>query len=445
MLHPVSPVSEFVVSPVVVARRFLDSLVKRPVRLLVAVSGGSDSTGLLLAFHDCLRQAQSPDVELHAITIDHGLRAESADEARAVSALCRRLHVPHTIRRWDGIKPSTGLAAAARSARYALIAAAVEDIGADAVLLGHTEDDQRETVAMRTGRSTRPDNLGRAGMADAVLYRSRHWFMRPFLRVSRADIRHYLVEKGQSWFDDPSNDDMAYERVRARNRADAGGQGPAMGDDRSSISRRAAMWIDHHATCYGAFVVKLDPAGLANGGVEMRLAMSALACVLGGKPFGMPSTALDRVMAFVCEGRPGRMTSGRVVFDWRRDGLYLYREDRDLPVLTVPPHASAIWDGRYSVTNDSTQAIAIRGGAIAGDRPALPGGLSPAVVKRALASVPVIDDPSGTAFSALVTQVILRPTLAPYDLFLPRFDLALANSIAALTGRAAYPQPPDAA
>lgn len=187
---------------VVAAGRFLNSF-KAPAHLLVAVSGGSDSTGLLVALATLCATGRYPGISLSACTIDHDLRPGSAREAAWVSALCARYGIPHITRRWEGEKPVSGLQAAARAKRYDLLADAALVAGADAILTAHTLDDQAETVAMRAERA--PEGVGLSGMADAVLLNGSIWLLRPFLALDRAAIRTFLADEGEGWLDDPSN------------------------------------------------------------------------------------------------------------------------------------------------------------------------------------------------------------------------------------------------
>jgi tRNA(Ile)-lysidine synthase len=121
--------------------------------LVLAVSGGPDSIALMWLMARWRRSlARGP--RLVAITVDHGLRSEAAREARDVKQLARTLDVEHRTMRWSGMKPKTGLPAAARSARYRLLARAARACGATHVLTAHTRDDQAETLLMRLLRGS---------------------------------------------------------------------------------------------------------------------------------------------------------------------------------------------------------------------------------------------------------------------------------------------------
>ena len=185
---------------------------------MVALSGGGDSVGLLVALRQALQARGATvghDISLCAVTVDHRLRPEAADEAAAMAAFCGALGIAHRIVHWDEDKPQSGLSEAARLARYRLLIDAADALDAGLIVTGHTLDDQLETVEMRQSR-TSGAGRGLAGMADATLFGGRHWVARPFLTVWRRDIRNYLTAHKIGWFDDPSNQSLAYERVRTR-------------------------------------------------------------------------------------------------------------------------------------------------------------------------------------------------------------------------------------
>ncbi|MBW6421514.1 tRNA lysidine(34) synthetase TilS [Rhizobium sp. XQZ8] len=370
----------------------------------MAISGGSDSAGLLLALVQA--NASDSDVFIDAVTIDHALRPESADEAVSVAAFCRRLGVRHFIRRWDGEKPRTGISAASREARYRLLMDVADEIDATAILTGHTLDDQAETVAMRAARNEGEGNLGLAGMADAVLLDRRRWLLRPFLHCRRADIRELLAEVGEGWIDDPSNQNIRYERVRVRERLSQ----EAVFDDhaiiraglrRTELSDAASLWVRSHLAISHGVLAHVSGEGLTEDPVVLRHALAVLSAVLGGRSYLPAGESMDRVMAFIDGGQPGRMTVGRVIFDLRRDGLYVVRENRGMIPLHIAADSSAVWDGRYRIVNDGECEIAV--GPLAPGREEAIGlfpDVPPAIAMRAATAMPCIEIFAGRADGA---------------------------------------------
>lgn len=180
--------------------------------LVIAVSGGPDSTALLwLAARWRASLKQRP--QLLAVTVDHGLRPESGREARAVKALAASLDIPHATMRWTGAKPVTGVAAAAREARYALLVKAARKARASHILTAHTQDDQAETFLMRLSRGS-----GLAGLASMAPVSAREdvILLRPLLDLPKARLVATLRKAGVDFADDPTNRDPAYARPRWR-------------------------------------------------------------------------------------------------------------------------------------------------------------------------------------------------------------------------------------
>jgi tRNA(Ile)-lysidine synthase len=140
------------------AKALFSELVDTPV-LVLAVSGGPDSTALMVLAARW-RDALAKKPKLIAVTIDHGLRAESKGEAADVGRLARKLGIAHRVLRWTGRKPKTGVQEAARAARYRLLAKAAREAGACFILTAHTLDDQAETVLIRLTRGSGLTGLG---------------------------------------------------------------------------------------------------------------------------------------------------------------------------------------------------------------------------------------------------------------------------------------------
>jgi len=193
------------------AARLFEELAKLPA-IVLAVSGGPDSTALMWLMSQWLRRRKTAP-RLTAVTIDHGLRKESRAEALAVKKLAAALGIAHTTLRWSGKKPSRGLPAAAREARYALLADAARKSGASCILTAHTRDDQVETFMMRLSRGS-----GLAGLASMSRYAFRDdlVIVRPLLNVPKARLIATLVRAKIAFADDPTNRDTTFTRPRWR-------------------------------------------------------------------------------------------------------------------------------------------------------------------------------------------------------------------------------------
>ena len=174
----------------------------------VAVSGGGDSMALVL-----LAARWAGERALTALTVDHGLRTGSRTEAEAVGAWLAARGIAHEILSWDGPKPATRLQEAARAARYQLIGTWARANGVRHVLLAHQLEDQAETVLMRLARGS--GIAGLAAMREAVT-REGVRYLRPLLHVPRARLRATLIEAGQDWIEDPSNESPRFARTAYR-------------------------------------------------------------------------------------------------------------------------------------------------------------------------------------------------------------------------------------
>jgi tRNA(Ile)-lysidine synthase len=193
------------------ARRLFADLKNAPA-LVLAVSGGPDSVALMwLAARWQRSLARGP--KLVAVTVDHGLRPEAAREAREVKRQAAELALTHRTLRWRGAKPKTGLPAAARQARYRLLAQAARAAGATHVLTAHTRDDQAETLLMRLLRGSGIAGLSamaRVTMRDGIV------LARPLLDVPKSQLIATLKRAKLGFADDPTNRDTTFTRPRLR-------------------------------------------------------------------------------------------------------------------------------------------------------------------------------------------------------------------------------------
>lgn len=280
-------------------------------RVAVAVSGGGDSVALmhLLAAHARKQRRPAPLV----LTVDHGLRPGSAKEARQVRDWARALGLEARILSWRGEKPGRGIEAAARQARYRLLAAALRKANICVLCVGHSRDDQAETFLLRLARGSGLDGLAAMqplapfplpGCGELVL-------ARPLLEMGRADLRAYLAARGQAWLDDPMNDDPAFDRVKMRRLL----AGPGL--DAARIAAAAAHLARARAaleTVTAAVLARvsrpgedgilLDPLALAAAPREVGLrALAALLMAVGGQDYRPRFAALERLFDAIARGR----------------------------------------------------------------------------------------------------------------------------------------------
>lgn len=233
--------------------------------LLLAVSGGPDSTALMLLAARW-RKTLKIKPKLIAVTVDHGLRAESKREAAAVARLARKLGIAHRTLHWRGAKPKTGLQEAARVARYRLLADAARKAKASHLLTAHTRDDQAETVLIRMSRGS-----GLAGLAamarvspvpgDAA---GQIRLIRPLLDIAKARLIATLRAAKIPFADDPSNRDPRFTRARLRGLM-GGLAGEGLNSRRLALLaqrlRRADQAIDAVVDRAAAELATLSPAG----------------------------------------------------------------------------------------------------------------------------------------------------------------------------------------
>ena len=175
-----------------------------------AVSGGADSLALLQL---AVAWAAARDGEVIALTVDHGLRPEAADEARYVARAAERLGAQHRTLVWRDAPPAGAIQAAARDARLRLLTDACREAGCLHLLLAHHQNDQLETFLLRLSRKSDLDGL--AGMPPQRRFGGLR-LLRPLLGVQKSRLEATLIAAGLDWIEDPSNRDLRHERVRLR-------------------------------------------------------------------------------------------------------------------------------------------------------------------------------------------------------------------------------------
>lgn len=276
--------------------------------VLVALSGGADSLALAgAAAFEALRAG----MRAGAVIVDHGLQAGSADVAAEAALKARELGLDPVIVTRVEVGAEGGPEAAARDARYVALTEAAAAAGASAVLLGHTLDDQAETVLLGLARGSGASSLH--GMAaQSGLY------LRPLLGIRRETTEQFCLDSGLDWWDDPQNDDRAFARVRVRRTIMPvleRGLGPGV---REALARTAdqlredADALDHFAEEIAEDLAQIVEAGVA-------LPVSSLAA----NPAALRQRLIRLVVAsefHVSLSRTQTLEVARLVTDWHGQG-----------------------------------------------------------------------------------------------------------------------------
>jgi len=178
--------------------------------LAVAVSGGADSMALLLLTH---RWVQERGGQLVALTVDHGLRPESKQEALRVQEWVQGRGIQHAILNWEGEKPDSRLQERARVSRYHLLTSWCKKNGIPTLLLGHHQQDQEETFWLRLTAGSGLDGLSgikKRSIREGIV------LLRPLLGFSKERLKDTLQAENQPWIEDPSNESHHFFRGRFR-------------------------------------------------------------------------------------------------------------------------------------------------------------------------------------------------------------------------------------
>jgi tRNA(Ile)-lysidine synthase len=331
-------------------------------RLAVAVSGGADSLALTL-LADGWARARGGDVL--GLIVDHGLRPESAAEARLTHERLAARGIAALVLTLRGLARGPALAARARAARYAALEEACAESGRVHLLLGHHAGDQAETVLMRRLSGSGP--AGRAAM-PALTETARVRLLRPLLTVPPVRLRATLRAAGLAWVEDPSNADPATLRARLRiARADPDGTGPATAALVASaatagVARAAA---EHAAAAVLARRVAIYPEGYAllTPGPLPAMALGALLRVLGGADWAPAPAQVARLAA---SPRPATLGGVRLMAAGRLapPGVWLMLREAAAMAPPVPARPGACWDGRFRLAADAGLPAGLAFGAV---------------------------------------------------------------------------------
>ena len=367
--------------------------------LALGYSGGGDSTALLHALRACF-----PDVSLHALIVDHGLRPESGEEAADNADYARSLGAEPHILKWSAPRKNQ---AAARQARHTLLAGACEGLGINLLCLGHTLDDRIETLRMRANREGGWRTLtGMTGLdASPVWPEGRNLTVaRPFLGLRREQLRAYLETIKARWVDDPSNEDPQFERIRLRQDAYPPG-GPAehgllsLSDqslDAERLLRSAAWRLTERAvemTAWGGARLDRDKFALAARPMALRALEAVMMAVSGEARLPAPD-GVEACLEALEQGEAHTQAGVLLTTDGvmgRDPGAVLGRADggADPVCLELAEGDQAVFDGRIEIHASSACRVEALGDRAAPDGDTL--SEVPPTLRRSLTAVMASD------------------------------------------------------
>ena len=327
-----------------------------PDKLGIAISGGGDSTALLYLL---VAWARAQGVRLFAATVDHGLREGSAAEAASVAKLCAGLGIQHQTLRWSGWNGSGNLQDQARRARQHLLTHWAMQHELPVVALGHTMDDQAETLLMRLARGSGVDGLA---AIQASHKRGGIRWIRPLLDTSREDLRVVLRALDATWLEDPSNQDERFDRVRIRKAMTALELSPNGLAETAARMQTARVFLEQEtqkaarklATVTVAGDVEINRDGLFELADELRFRLLAHSLrFVASAPYRPRLAALHNLMKLI--ENEGKATLAGCLVATAKPGLVRlsreYAAVRDMACST-----EAIWDRRWRVAGAAPEA-----------------------------------------------------------------------------------------
>lgn len=332
----------------------LYQLIDAPGKKALAVSGGSDSTALMVLAADYATKAGRLS-DLCVLSVDHGLRDTAHGDAQMVCGWAKARGLNSHVLQWRHEEITSRVQEKARAGRYQLMAKWCRDNGFEAVVTAHHLEDQAETFLMRLARGSGLDGLSgmvaRVEIYGVVIYR-------PLLEVSRARLKQVLREADQNWLEDPANENDKFERVRVREAmaglAGAGIEADAMalsakrlGRARRALEMATSQFVSEAVTIFETGYCEIDRAAFDEASEEIRLrVLDRLIMWAGGGEIAVRMAKLERLVEALAthEGEKHTLAGARLVV--RKKTLIIGREfgriDLGLQMGVME------WDNRFS-------------------------------------------------------------------------------------------------
>lgn len=341
----------------VTLRQSIKSLaIHKDMPVAIACSGGPDSMALALL-------AQEIFPKITVLIVDHGLRKGSGAEAKQVGAWLKKHKIPYVILAWKGKKPRRNLQEEARKVRYRLMSDYCTRHNIAHLLVGHHLEDQAETFLLRLARGSGVDGLAAMSALTAMYSVT---LVRPLLQVPKAQLLAYLKKRKQAFVSDPSNDNLAFDRVKMRRllpQLTQMGITPERLAKTASNMARARAHLEEETGRFLKSSCKILPEGyalLAHVNVSEEIALRSLAALImlvGGSEVRTRLSDLERLYAALKASSFKGATLGGCAFAQSKRGILIYRELRSVAgSVAIAVGKPLVWDNRFEIRLASSPA-----------------------------------------------------------------------------------------
>lgn len=321
--------------------------------IAIAVSGGADSV--------CLALLANEKYQVTALTVDHGLRDESASEAVAVNKQLSGLGIKHHVLTWEMLeKPVSNVQALAREARYNLMLNWCVESGVQFLLTAHHSDDQAETLLLRLARGS--GVYGLAAMEPKRRLSENVTLVRPLLNVTKLQLMATLRERGINWIEDPSNQSQAFERIKARKLlADPPLEGltpqrlsataSRLGRTRDALRFYEEQWLQEAVDFHLAGYARLRMTSMTVAPLEIILrGLTSVLRFAGGGHYGPRFEKLERLYnALTADAFSGCTLGGAQFTVGKNNDTWITRESSETHAMAIG-RDGCFWDNRYDVS-----------------------------------------------------------------------------------------------
>jgi len=336
--------------------------------IAIAVSGGADSMALLLLTHDWV---QKHGGKVIGLTVDHGLRPESTQEAQTVCGWCNDRGIEHHILSAQNsiFRIEAKTQDAARRARYGLLTEWCKKNHVLHLLTAHHQGDQVETLFFRLSAGSGIDGLASMPMVSIM---NGVRVIRPLIEIKKYELQIFLNKKKQKWIEDLTNRKLHYTRNLIRMKLEGNSH---IQSSAHNVAERYGNIRNHMENKLASYLTKsvyIFPGGYGYIDLESfsampneyaKRALSALLQTLNGDEHPPRTYKLQRLYKEILERSIRRRTLGgcQLIYQAKYNRLLVCREPKAMEnALALPPHSRAIWDNRFEVKNLDNREFSVR-------------------------------------------------------------------------------------